>query len=51
MENNWFQKFGKFSGKYHDGVWFSKVAILESEYCNPTPNITTNSFQDKFVMA
>ena len=33
-ENNWFQKFGKFSGKYHDGVWFSKVVILQSKYCD-----------------
>ena len=26
--------FGKFSGKYHDGVWFSKVVILQSKYCD-----------------
>ena len=30
MKNIWFQRFGKFSGKYRDDVWFSKVAILQS---------------------
>ena len=32
-----------FSGKYHYGVYFSKVASLQPKYCNPTLNFTTNS--------
>ena len=39
------------SQENHDGVWFSKVASLQFKYCNPTLNITTNSFWNKFGMA
>ena len=50
-KNNWFQKFGKLSEKYYDGVWFNNAVILQSKYCNPTLNTATNSFRNKFGMA
>ena len=44
-------KFEKFSAKYHDGVWFSKITILQSKYCSPTLNIPTNYYRNKFRLA
>ena len=43
------ERLKNLSGKYHDGVYFSKVASLQPKYCNPTLNFTTNSSKSAWM--